>query len=81
MNPEKEYKLLHLAEKLIILGKYDLVFDILDEVFESSIHVYAWILTESNPEYSIYSKSLFEQVQKYNNIMYNPFRNFDWTNK
>lgn len=81
MNIKKERQLLNLAEKALKANKIDLVFDILDEVFDSFIHVHAWILTESNPEYSIYTKELFKLVEKYERVMYNPFRNFDWANK
>ena len=62
-------------------NKFDLAWDILDEAFDSFIHVHAWILTESNPEYSIYTKELYKLVEKYERVMYNPFRNFDWANK
>ena len=62
---EKERKLLAIAETAIANSKFDLAWDILDEVFDSFIHVHAWILTESNPEYSIYTKELFKLVEKY----------------
>lgn len=78
---EKERKLLAMAEVAIASNKFDLAWDILDEAFDSFIHVHAWILTESNPEYSIYTKELLKLVEKYERVMYDPFRNFDWANK
>lgn len=81
MNIKKERQLLNLAENALKANKIDLAWDILDEAFDSFIHVHAWILTESNPEYSIYTKELFKLVEKYERVMYDPFRNFDWANK
>ena len=78
---EKERKLLAIAETAIANNNYDLAWDILDETFDSFIHVHAWILTESNPEYSIYTKGLFKLVEKYGRVMYDPFRNFNCANK
>lgn len=78
---EKERKLLAIAETAIANNNYDLAWDILDETFDSFIHVHAWILTESNPEYSIYTKELFNLVEKYERVMYDPFRNFNCANK
>ena len=78
---EKERKLLAIAETAIANSKFDLAWDILDEVFDRFIHVHAWILTESNPEYSIYTKELFKLVAKYERVMYDLFSNFDWENK
>ena len=78
---EKERKLLAIAETAIANNNYDLAWDILDEAFDSFIPVHAWILTESNPEYSIYTKELFKLVEKYERVMYDPFRNFNCTNK
>lgn len=78
---EKERKLLAIAETAIANNNYDLAWDILDEAFDSFIHVHAWILTESNPEYSIYTKELFNLVEKYEQVMYDPFRNFNCANK
>ena len=81
MNIKKERQLLNLAENALKANKIDLAWDILDEAFDSFIHVHAWILTESNPEYSIYTKELYKFVEKYERVMYDPFRNFDWANK
>lgn len=78
---EKERKLLAIAETAIANNNYDLAWDILDEAFDSFIHVHAWILTESNSEYSIYTKELFNLVEKYERVMYDPFRNFNCANK
>ena len=77
----KERELLRMAEIAVKNNNFDLVWDILDEAFDSFIHIEAWILTESNPEYSMHSKGLFREVEKYKRVMYDPFRNFEWANQ
>ena len=63
---QKEYKLLHQAEKLLQENKSDEVILIFNELYGDDTNwMHAHLLTESNPEYSIYSKELNSLLHKY----------------
>lgn len=60
---------LDLADQAIQEGKLEIATEIFDKLFKDDkdgIHLYAMILTESNPEYSLHSKELVKFAEKYN---------------
>lgn len=66
VNFEKEKQLLQKAEVLLKEGKTDEVIKIFKKLYKENITwMHAHILTESNPEYSLYSKELNKLFEKY----------------
>ena len=62
----KERKLMLKADLFILSGYKDKALEIIKEVFNDDFnYLNAFYLTESNPEYSLYSKELNELVHKY----------------
>jgi len=62
----KERKLMLKADLFVLSGYKDKALEIIKEVFKNDFnHLNAFYLTESNPEYSLYSKELNELVHKY----------------
>lgn len=62
----KERKLMSKADSFILSGDKDTALEIIKEVFKDDFnYLNAFYLTESNPEYSIYSKELNKLVHKY----------------
>lgn len=62
----KERKLMLKADLFVLSGYKDKALEIIKEVFNDDFnYLNAFYLTESNPEYSIYSKELNELVHKY----------------
>lgn len=62
----KERKLMLKADLFVLSGYKDKALEIIKEVFKDDFnHLNAFYLTESNPEYSLYSKELNELVHKY----------------
>lgn len=71
---EYAQKLLKKADDLIISGNISEAKEIIVEVFGTDTnYIYSVILTESNPEYSIYSKKFSEILNDYyiNTLMNN----------
>lgn len=62
----KERKLMLKADLFVLSGYKDKALEIIKEVFNDDFnYLNAFYLTESNPEYSLYSKELNELVHKY----------------
>ena len=62
----KERKLMLKADLFVLSGYKDKALEIIKEVFKDDFnHLNAFYLTESNPEYSLYSKELNKLVHKY----------------
>lgn len=62
----KERKLMLKADLFVLSGYKDKALEIIKEVFKDDFnYLNAFYLTESNPEYSLYSKELNELVHKY----------------
>ena len=61
----KERKLMLKADLFVLSGYKDKALEIIKEVFNDDFnYLNAFYLTESNPEYSLYSKELNELVHK-----------------
>lgn len=66
MNFEKEKQLLQKAEILLKEGNTVEVIEIFKTLYKDDTNkIHAHILTESNPEYSLYSKELNKLLEKY----------------
>ena len=62
----KEIKLMPKADFFVLSGDKDTALKIIKEVFKDDFnYLNAFYLTESNPEYSLYSKELNKLVHKY----------------
>lgn len=62
----KQRRLLDKAEVLLKEGKTNEINDIFKNIFGNDTnYIHAVILTESNPEYSLYSKELNDLLHKY----------------
>lgn len=62
----KERKLMPKADFFVLSGDKDAALKIIKQVFKDDFnHLNAFYLTESNLEYSLYSKELNELVHKY----------------
>ena len=62
----KERKLMPKADFFVLSGDKDAALKIIKEVFKDDFnHLNSFYLTESNPEYSLYSRELNELVHKY----------------
>lgn len=63
---KRENKMLEEADRLLSLGDESKAYDMIVDIFGNDTnHMYAHILTESNPEYSLHSKKLNKLVEKY----------------
>ena len=63
---EKKRILLDKAEVLLKEGKTNEINDIFKDIFGNDTnYIHAVVLTESNPEYSLYSKELNDLLHKY----------------
>jgi len=66
MNYKQEKKLLKEADKYIQENNIEAAKEIFDKVFKNDTnYIHAVILTESNPEYSIFSKEFNKLLNKY----------------
>lgn len=66
MTYKQGQKLLKEADKYIQENNIDAAKEIFDKVFENDTnYIYAVILTESNPEYSIFSKEFNKLLNEY----------------
>lgn len=66
MSYKYSLKLLKKADELILAGNIEAAKDIFKEVFEKDTnYMHAVILTEANPEYSIFSKEFNKLLNKY----------------
>lgn len=66
MSYHHSLKLLKKADELILTGNIEAVKDIFTEVFgKDTNYMHAVILTEANPEYSIFSKEFNKLLNEY----------------
>lgn len=66
INFKKQYELFNKAEGLLEKGKTNEIMNIFKNIFGNDTnYIHAVILTESNPEYSLYSKDLNNLLYKY----------------
>ena len=66
INFKKQYELFNKAEGLLEKGKTNEIMNIFKNIFGNDTnYIHAVILTESNPEYSLYSKNLNNLLYKY----------------
>lgn len=66
MNYRQEQKLLKEADKYVQENNIDAAKEIFDKVFKNDTnYIHAVILTEDNPEYSIFSKEFNKLLNKY----------------
>lgn len=66
INWDKQKRLLNEVENCINTGNIDNITNIFKDIFGNDTnYIYAVVLTESNPEYSLYSKELYKHLYKY----------------
>ena len=66
MNYTQGHKLLKEAEKYIKENNIDAAKEIFDEIYKNDEnYLYAVIITESNPEYSMFSKEFNKLLNEY----------------
>ena len=66
MNYNQGQKLLKGAEKYIHENNIDAAKEIFDKIYENDEnYLYAVVITESNPEYSMFSKEFNKLLNKY----------------
>ena len=66
MNYNQGHKLLKEAEKYIKENNIDAAKEIFDEIYKNDEnYLYAVIITESNPEYSMFSKEFNKLLNEY----------------